>query len=81
MTVPMTVSGDDAAPMLPRASELHPGADEPGLPTLSGLLVGLQELERQPLAIQAERLEAVRKGLDEALARPDAARSVAVGGG
>ena len=34
------------------------------------LLAHLQGLEQQPLAVQAERLDAVRRALDEALARP-----------
>jgi hypothetical protein len=37
---------------------------------VTGLLSHLDGLEQEPLAVQAERLEAVRKGLDEALARP-----------
>ncbi len=39
-------------------------------PEVAALLVGLEGLEDQPLAVQVERLEAVRKGLDDAMARP-----------
>jgi len=37
---------------------------------VAALLSRLDGLEQQPLALQAEHLEAVRKALDEALARP-----------
>ncbi len=40
----------------------------PGSATVAGLLADLDGLESLPLAEQAERLETVRKGLDEALA-------------
>jgi hypothetical protein len=40
----------------------------PGSATVAGLLAGLDGLESLPLTEQAERLETVRKGLDEALA-------------
>jgi hypothetical protein len=41
------------------------GEDEIG-----ALLSRLEGLEREPLTVQAERLEAARLALDEALARP-----------
>ena len=37
---------------------------------VAALLARLEGLEQLPLAVQAERLDAVRKGLDAALARP-----------
>jgi hypothetical protein len=37
---------------------------------VAALLSRLEDLEQQPLAVQAERLEAVRAALDDALARP-----------
>ena len=37
---------------------------------VAALLSRLEGLEQQPLAVQAERLDAVRRALDEALARP-----------
>jgi hypothetical protein len=37
---------------------------------VASLLSSLEGLEQEPLAVQAERLEGVRRALDEALARP-----------
>jgi hypothetical protein len=39
---------------------------------VAALLSRLEDLDQQPLAVQAEHLEAVRAGLDDALARPAA---------
>jgi hypothetical protein len=42
----------------------------PGDEGVAALLAGLEGLEQQPLAVQAERLDAIRQRLDSALARP-----------
>jgi hypothetical protein len=45
---------------------------EPATEPVTGLLSVLEGLDHEPLEVQAERLEAVRRGLDAALARSDA---------
>ena len=42
----------------------------PGDEGVAALLARLEGIEQQPLAVQAERLDAIRQGLDAALARP-----------
>lgn len=41
--------------------------------TVAELLSRLEGLEKRPLAVQAELLEATRRGLDEVLAQPASA--------
>jgi hypothetical protein len=66
----------DAAPERAAAA-----GSPPEQATVAGLLSVLDGLERRPLKEQAERLETVRKGLDEALAHPVAAGTHAAGHG
>jgi hypothetical protein len=65
-----TSSGSDAA-----EDDTVRGGPDPSVPapppTAVARLVGrLDGLERQPLTAQVDILDAVRRGLDEALARP-----------
>jgi len=64
MTVP-----HDAGDATPRPDP-DQRLEEPGRGEVTGLLSFLDGLEAQPLAVQVERLDEVRKGLDAALARP-----------
>ena len=74
MTVP-----DDQDVSLRRPAEGRPDAGPLGGPpdadTVAGLLSDLDGIDRLPLAEQAARLEAVRKGLDGVLAHPAAGTS------
>ena len=47
-----------------------PGRPTPASPDVSALVSRLDGVERHPLATQVEVLDAVRRGLDEALTRP-----------
>ena len=63
--------GDDTVRGGPIPSTRVPSAPVPPSPTaVTALVARLDGLEQQPLAAQVEILDAVRRGLDEALARP-----------
>lgn len=70
----MTVR-DDEDVSLRQGPAGAPDAGPLGAEAVTGLLSELDGIERLPLAEQAARLEALRKGLDEVLARPVAATS------
>jgi len=63
----MTVPREHGEPTSGLGVEKH--LEAPGA-SVSGLLSSLEGIEAEPLAVQVERLEAVRKGLDDSLARP-----------